>query len=158
MSAVSGQVDPVEPSRDEMVEARQSSKKLEKYFFNGEPALEVRVEEEGKPSESIKLPKSAVQLLYRLLDEMGKGNSVSLIPIKAELTTQQAADLLNVSRPYLIDLLEDGEIEYHKTGSHRRVKMEDLLEYKRTRKEEKKEALDNLVEQAQELDLGYTSD
>ena len=158
MSAVAERSDPVEPTRDEMAEARESYKELEKYFSDGEPTLTVQIEENGESTGAINLPKSAVQLLYQLLDEMGKGNSVSLIPIKAELTTQQAADLLNVSRPYLIDLLEDRKIDYHKTGSHRRIKIEDLLEYKQQRAEEKTEALDNLVEKTQELGLGYTSE
>jgi excisionase family DNA binding protein len=84
---------------------------------------------------------------------MSQGNGVSLIPIQAELTTQEAADMLNVSRPFVIKLLETGEIPYRKVGTHRRTHLKDAIAYKQQIDTERSKALDELVKQSQELGL-----
>ena len=86
---------------------------------------------------------------------MAKGNAVTLIPIHSELTTQQAADILNVSRPFVIEQLEKGVIPYRKVGTHRRVVLEDLMAFKQTMDRNRLEALEELSSIDQELDLGY---
>ncbi len=101
------------------------------------------------------LPRYAVVLLRDLLAEMAQGNAVTVVPTHAELTTQEAANILNVSRPYLVKLLEGGQIGFSKTGSHRRIRYRDLMEYKQARKQQSEEQLDELTRQAQEYDMGY---
>ena len=99
------------------------------------------------------LPHSVYRVLEQVVHEMARGNAVRVLPVKAELSTQQAADLLNVSRPHLVKLLERGEIPYHRAGSHRRVVLEDLLIYKEKRDREKLEALDEITRISGELGL-----
>ena len=101
------------------------------------------------------LPLQALVLLRNLLTELARGNAATIVPLNAELTTQQAADILNVSRPYLIGLLEKGELQFTKVGTHRRILFEDLMAYKNMMKERSSSAMDQLVEIAQEAKLGY---
>jgi excisionase family DNA binding protein len=101
----------------------------------------------------IKLPESAVRLLIKILEEMARGNAVTIIPVHAELTTQEAADLLNISRPSLIELLNAGEIEYRKVGTHRRVRFEALMAYKRKNEAARAAALDALAAYDQEIGI-----
>ena len=98
---------------------------------------------------------AALQLLREILSELADGNAVKVVPVHAELTTQEAADLLNVSRPYLVKLLETGKLAFHKTGKHRRIRFDDLMSYKQAREENSRLALDALAAEAQELSMGY---
>ena len=113
----------------------------------------VRFVEDGQ--EVIELPAAAVRLLVDLLNEMAKGNAVSLIPTHAELTTQQAAELLNVSRGFVVKLLERQEIPYRKVGTHRRVLFRDLKAYDDRTRQARSEALDDLAAESQAIGLGY---
>ena len=103
----------------------------------------------------VTLPGEALHLLIRILTHMANGHAVTVLPILEELTTQQAADLIRVSRPYLVRLLEDGKIPFHKVGTHRRVRAVDVMEYKTKRRGESKKLLDELTREAQDLGLGY---
>ena len=98
------------------------------------------------------LSAGAVRLLGMILTEIARGNSVAAVPVQAELTSQQAADLLNVSRPYLIKLLDQGKIPHHKSGSHRRVALKDVLDYKRNTDQRREAVLAELADLGQELD------
>jgi excisionase family DNA binding protein len=117
--------------------------------------VRVHLVEEGEKGAAITLPKSAARLLYRILTEMAFGNTMTLVPVPAELTTQQAADLLNVSRPFLVKLLEEGQIPYRTVGTYRRVRFDDLMAYKKQIDEKRLKTLDELTAQAQELNMGY---
>lgn len=101
------------------------------------------------------LPRQALILLRDLLADMAQGNAVAIVPLHAEMTTQQAADMLNVSRPYLINLLEKGELRFTRVGTHRRIQFKDLMAYKDKIKKQSSSAMDELVQIAQENNLGY---
>jgi excisionase family DNA binding protein len=102
------------------------------------------IESSGDTTEVVLMP-ALSELLIDLLRHIGNGDAVALVPVTQMLTTQQAADILNVSRPYFVGLLEKGEIEYGLVGRHRRVKAEDLFAYKNTRDSERTSALDKLA-------------
>jgi len=111
-------------------------------------------DKEDKPH-SLVLPTSALRLLVDILGELALGNAVKVVPVHAELTSQEAADLLNVSRPHLVKMLEEGAIPFTKTGRHRRIRFSDLMAFKQQRDAESHEAMEALVRQAQELGMGY---
>lgn len=104
---------------------------------------------------TLALTPGLVEVLRTYLEPLARGEPVVVVPLEAELTTQQAADLLGISRPYLIRLLEEGKIPYRKVGTHRRIRAKDLLAYKEQSRRKGEEILDQLVEEAQELGLGY---
>ncbi|MFI0348471.1 MAG: helix-turn-helix domain-containing protein [Chthoniobacterales bacterium] len=105
--------------------------------------------------ESVVIPAVAARLFENILMQLSEGNTATVLPLQRELTTQQAADLLNVSRPYLIGLLDRGKIPCRKVGTHRRIYAKDILNFKRADDLKRSAALDALVKEAQELDLGY---
>jgi excisionase family DNA binding protein len=119
-------------------------------------ARTVTLRSEGsKDSHTLNLPRAAFDLLVQILGHMANGNSVTLMPMHAEITTQQAADILNVSRPFLVSLLEERKIPFRKVGTHRRIRMSDLVAYKRREDEERRKVLAELTAEAQKLGLGY---
>lgn len=143
----------IKPSEADSALAKESGQRLAAHLGDaGGVRLELKT---GTTSEELILPPSALRLLHSLLTELGQGNAVTLTPIRAELTSQQAADLLNVSRPHLVKLLDEGAIPSRKVGTHRRVQLEDLLTYKRDFLARRQAALDELAALSQELDMGY---
>lgn len=111
------------------------------------PSCELR----GPKGETIRLPESVFYLLKQVVDVMAQGDAITIVPVGREVTTQQAADLLNMSRQYLVRLLDDEKIPFRRTGKHRRLKIEDVLAYKSDRDRERKAALDKLAAMSQEF-------
>lgn len=107
----------------------------------------------GSDADTIALPPSAARMLVRILDEMAKGNALTLTAVNAELTTQEAAEMLNISRPSLIQLLEEGKIDFRRVGTHRRVRLESLVAYKRRAEADRRAALAELAAYDRELGL-----
>ncbi len=151
MTTLNG-LEPVTLTETEAEVARESRQRLQPLLQSG---TQVRLSADGVAGTPIVLPGPAVRMLAQILEAMSQGNAVALVPVEAELTTQQAADLLNVSRPYLVRLLEDGKMPHHKVGSHRRVALRDVLAFKRGNDAERRQALEALAAEAQELDMGY---
>jgi excisionase family DNA binding protein len=143
--------DPTLPSEMDATLARETGRLLASRMRSKTP-LRLRVGDAPK-EETVQLPASAVKMLVRILEEMARGNAVTLIPIHAELTTQEAADMLNISRPSLIQLLDEGKIEYRKVGTHRRVRFEALMHYKRHADAERRAVLAELAAYDQELGI-----
>lgn len=141
------------PSEKESSIARTSKQLLSRYARADQP-LTLRVIDADR-DEPVQLPAGAVRLLMDILGAMASGQGITLIPENAELTTVQAADILNVSRPFLIKLLETGKIPYRKVGKHRRIRMEDVMTYKQAIDQEREAVLDQLVADAQAHDMGY---
>lgn len=111
----------------------------------------------GPTGESIALPESVFYVLERVAEVMARGDSITVVPVGREVTTQQAADLLNVSRQYLVRLLDEGRIAFRKTGKHRRLRIEDVLQFKETRDKDRRAGLRELSRMTQELG-GYDSE
>ena len=143
------------PSQEDIVLARESGRALSTVLLTRANTQEIDFHDDKGAVRTVRMPTSALRLLLEVLTEIGQGNAVSIIPIHTELTTQEAADILNVSRPFLVQLLEKGEMPFHKTGSHRRVRYQDLIAYKKRIDAERRKTLDELTAQAQELGLGY---
>ena len=139
------------PTPEETALALESRRLLSACVGRGESARLRLIDGEN----DVTVPVSAVRILVDILDQMAQGHAVSLVPVQAELTTQQAADLLNVSRPFLVKQLEAGAIPFHKVGRHRRIRFADVMAYRERLDQQGIEAADELAAQAQELGLGY---
>jgi excisionase family DNA binding protein len=106
---------------------------------------------EGPSGESIAIPESVFYVLERVTEVLARGDSITIVPVGKEVTTQKAADMLNISRQYLVRLLEEGRIPYTKTGKHRRLRLEDVLAFKSQRDRERRAALDELTRLSEEF-------
>jgi excisionase family DNA binding protein len=152
---ISGNFETVAPSEADALLARESSRRLAIHKLGKRSSIRIQLLDNGEEAETVAIPASALRLFQQLLIEMSHGNAVTLIPTHAEMTTQQAADLLNVSRPYLVKLLDDGKIPCRTVGKYRRVRFDDLMAYKRKDDEARAKILDQLTTEAQELKMGY---
>ncbi len=141
------------PTAQEAALAPVSGQRLSGYARRKKP-LSLRVTEAGQ-EQPIELPAGAVALLMDILEAMAAGRGVTIIPENAELTTVEAASILNVSRPFLIKLLKEKAIPHRLVGKHRRILADDVMAYKKQIDEEREAMLDQLTAEAQENDMGY---
>jgi excisionase family DNA binding protein len=114
----------------------------------------VKIKIQGE-ADFLEIPRKALIMLIDIIDDMAQGKSVTIVSSDEVIGTQQAAKLLNVSRPYLVNLLEEGEIPFKKAGTHRRIDLNDLLEYQKRLTQNRKKKLNFLADQAQQLNMGY---
>ncbi|MGL4243460.1 MAG: excisionase family DNA-binding protein [Beijerinckiaceae bacterium] len=146
---------PNPPSAKDAAAARTSGAVLSGITRTDRP-LTLRVADAGAGEDrSIELPPGAVSALMEILKSMASGHGVTVLPENAEVATFQAADILNVSRPYLIKLLDEGRIPFRKVGKHRRIRVEDILGFKARIDQDRQAVLDELAAQAQEQGMGY---
>jgi excisionase family DNA binding protein len=150
------QVRRIEPGAIDSEQAARAVQRIKDYLQRNPDEQTIRVQAElgGElGGEALVLPRPAVSLLAYILSQAAAGRGVSVMPSHAELTTQQAADLLNVSRPYLIGLLEAGTIPFKLVGRHRRVRWDDLMDHKRETEAQSRAAADELADLGQELGI-----
>jgi excisionase family DNA binding protein len=144
------------PSPDTAAEAGEAARSLASLLRRRKGTSQhLTIVADGDREASVTVPRAAFELFVRLLGEMANGNAVTIVPVHAELTTQQAAELLNVSRPYVVKLLEDGKIPFRTVGTRRRVRFEDLVCFKQQDDADREKVLDDLTAEAQRLGLEY---
>jgi excisionase family DNA binding protein len=142
----------VVPTANDALMARDSSRMLAAAYSLAPMHITVQ---NGKTDVEVVLPASAAKVLVHVLQEMAAGHSVIVMPNDTEISTQEAAELLNVSRPFLVQQLEKGVLPFRMVGSHRRFRLQEVLHYRQHVFAERETALNALVQQAQELDMGY---
>lgn len=143
------------PVEREVEAAVQGQRALAAYLATKFETQSIQIFDDQNQAHQVELPTSALRLLMDVLAELADGNAVQVVPIHAELTTQEAADLLNVSRPHIVKLLEEGLLPFHRTGKHRRVRFADLMQFKTERERASEQAMEELAKQAQQLAMGY---
>ncbi len=139
------------PSESDADLARTASSKIIPFVRTQQPQSVHLTFTDGQ--ESIVLPAGSLAMFQSILEAMAAGHGVMVFPQHAELTTMEAADILNVSRPYLIGILDKKEIPFRLVGRHRRIRLEDILEYKERIDREREAILDQMVREAEELGL-----
>lgn len=143
------------PDEQEVQLAAQGQRALASCLSGKRKTRRIRLYDEADRAHEMELPVSTLRLVEEVLNGLARGDAIRVVAVNAELTTQEAADLLNVSRPHLVKLLEDGELPFLRTGKHRRVRLADLLQFKDAREQASAQAMDELSRQAQELGMGY---
>jgi excisionase family DNA binding protein len=146
---------PTLPAANEVAAAAKGRQLLTTLLSDRLETQQIKIVDETNRAHAVELPTSALRLLLDILAEIANGNAVKVVPIHAELTTQEAADLLNVSRPHLVKLVESGALAFHKTGKHRRIRLTDLTAFKAAQETSSVSAMEALARQAQALKLGY---
>jgi len=143
------------PSREEVAAAIEALRRLPAHWPAKTGTHQIILLPEAADRQVIEVPTLAMRMFAQILGEIAVGHAVRVLPVRPELTTQEAADLLDVSRPKLVRLLEEGVIPYTKAGAHRRVRLEDVVLYKEQRDAASFKALDSLARQSQKLKEGY---
>lgn len=149
---MSGNISAIRPGDVDVDVANRAARRIRDYLTSHPDDEPIEILGELGDQDTLVVPRAAAVMLAQVLDFLANGQGVQIMPDRAMLTTQQAADSLNVSRPYLIGLLEAGKIPYTMVGTHRRVAFVDLLEYKRKDDQHRRNVLDQLAELSEELE------
>jgi excisionase family DNA binding protein len=147
-------IDSIIPNNKDIELAKQSSRTLAGLLNKKAKTFDLELSD-SNGTKKIVLPAYAIKILSDILTQMSLGNAVTIVPLHAELTTQEAAEILNVSRPFIIKLLEDGKISYKMVGTRRKILFKNLMLYKETMYHARLKTLDELSKDAQDLDIGY---
>jgi excisionase family DNA binding protein len=142
---------PQMPAEDEVTQARDAGRQLARLLPDDDGSL--RLVTDDNRHEMIAIPPGALRLFVDVLTQLGQGRAVTLLPQRAELTTQEAADYLNVSRPYVVGLIEQNKLPARKVGTRRRIAFEDLVRFEGQDRAKRRTALDELARIDQELGL-----
>lgn len=143
------------PTPEEAALAKMSSRELSAFLETQAESQLLSITDKDGVAHHVTIPVSALRLLVDVLTQLGEGNTVNLIPIHAELTTQEGADLLNISRPTFIKLLDEGEIPFHRSGNRRKVNFSDVRDYKNKIDAKRYETLEKLSALDQEMNMGF---
>lgn len=149
---MSGNISAIRPGDVDVDVANRAARRIRDYLTSHPDDEPTEILGEVGDHDALVVPRAVAVMLAQVLDCLANGQGVQIMPDRAMLTTQQAADSLNVSRPYLIGLLEGGKIPYTMVGTHRRVAFVDLLEYKRKDDQHRRNVLDQLAELSEELE------
>lgn len=131
------------PNQEEIAQAKEASRQLARLLPEDQRPL--RLVTEDNRHEMISIPPGAVRLFMDVLTQLGQGRAVTILPKKVELTTQEVADYLNVSRPYVVKLIETGQIPARTVGTRRRIAIEDLIRYDENDRKRRRAALDEIA-------------
>jgi excisionase family DNA binding protein len=149
---MSGNISSIRPGEVDAEQARRAARRIGEYLAMNPDDKPIEILGEVGDDDALVVPRAVAVMLAQVLDFLAKGQGVQIMPDRAMLTTQQAADALNVSRPYLIGLLEADKIPFQMVGTHRRVAFVDLLEYKRKDDQHRRQVLGKLAELSEELE------
>ncbi|MQY23377.1 excisionase family DNA-binding protein [Nocardia macrotermitis] len=150
---VTSAVKRTEPGAIDAEVAARALRRIKDYLMRHPDAETIPATREIDSTDALVLPREAVSLLAFILAQAADGRGVTVVPSHAELTTQQAADMLNVSRPYVVGLLETGDIPFRLVGRHRRIRFDDLKLYQRQHEAKSRAAADELTTLGQELGI-----
>jgi excisionase family DNA binding protein len=145
--------DAAPPSQSEMTAASAAARLLTQHLTDKAVTLKIA----DRP-ESVEIPANAFRMMVNLLQQMGNGIAVTVMPLKAELTTQQAAHVLNVSRPFVIKLVDEGKLTARQVGTHRKLLVEDVLAYKAQNRARRRAILSDLAELDQAIEMEMAAD
>ncbi|ELR99159.1 excisionase family DNA-binding protein [Gloeocapsa sp. PCC 73106] len=145
--------EPYTPTQEAITLASQALESVSALVANPPETITFTILEPDLQGTKITIPGGMFRLMVDVLNAVSQGEPITLLPHSAELTTQEAADLLNVSRPYLVKLLDEGAMPSRKVGIYRRVKVQDVLQYQKQEKAKREKILDELTQEAQEMGL-----
>jgi excisionase family DNA binding protein len=147
--------DPYNPTPEAISLASEAAKAVKEIAKHPRPTVTFTYIDSSSKDAKITVPGESLRLLADLFDTIGRGESVVVMTQTAEISTQEAAELLNVSRPYVVKLLDEGKIPFRKVGIYRRVKLKDVIAYRQAEQQRQEKILDELTKEAQDLNLGY---